>query len=297
MKKNEKYKTRLWALDSGLWPKDRSGLWTKAKSLKPKALSFSLAELMIAIGILGIGMMIIAGAFPVALDQSRQAMELSTSQMVLNEAVNNLKTQVQWTELERYIDNSTTGGASYPQYQLSPSGTTNPICLLSFDQVDSDLSGPLDYFSTAADNHTCIYSGDNTSTYGWVAAVQKIGNQCYKFWIFVVREPTGLINSSNKYIFNLHKYQDNLTSTSPPPSKASLTINTGNNDDAPQRGMQLLADDGNLYTVKDVVLNSGTTYNLMLDRQITGPLYVAYVKGAKTRKNPVIAVFQTVIVY
>jgi prepilin-type N-terminal cleavage/methylation domain-containing protein len=56
--------------------------------------AFSLAELMIATGILGIGMIIVAMAFPVALDQSRVTVETTTSQAVFNEAVNSMSAAI-----------------------------------------------------------------------------------------------------------------------------------------------------------------------------------------------------------
>lgn len=48
--------------------------------------AFSLAEIMIAIGILGIGMLMVAATFPVGLDQSRIVTEQSIAPNVANEA-------------------------------------------------------------------------------------------------------------------------------------------------------------------------------------------------------------------
>lgn len=79
--------------------------WAKLAQLRGgtgmvRSCAFSLAELMVAVGILGVGMVIIAAAFPVAIDQTRQAIELQTSQIVFDEAVHALKTAVLSSQLE-----------------------------------------------------------------------------------------------------------------------------------------------------------------------------------------------------
>ena len=53
--------------------------------------AFSLAELMIAIGILGVGLMLVAVTFPVGLDQTRIVAEQSIAPLLANEAFTTLQ--------------------------------------------------------------------------------------------------------------------------------------------------------------------------------------------------------------
>jgi len=190
--------------------------------------AFSLAELMVALGILGIGLLMVAAAFPVAIDQVRQGVELQTSQLVFEEAVTKLKTQITLAELRGYMAISNEDGAYEGRYQLSVGADdiTNvtarrnalaalpllkrPVFLLSFDAVrlddgsDNPASGnPLenscnqisgltlthDWFANFGSGH-CVYSSD--ATYGWAVAAQALNDTAYKFWVFVIRDPSGM---------------------------------------------------------------------------------------------------------
>jgi prepilin-type N-terminal cleavage/methylation domain-containing protein len=294
--------------------------------------AFSLAELMVAVGILGIGMLIIASAFPVALDQTRQALELSTSQMVFNEAVNQLKTKVTWTELEQYINPDPNEGAledhaTFTTYRLGPNENPNypnSIYLLSFDNdVRTDPTvppgGPIDFFTNPVfENSNCAYSADNT--YGWMAAVQKIGNQCYKFWIFVLREPTGIVDGTTvKFKWRML----NATSSphvfpTPTPDPGATAVSLTNrlifNDTGtlPTRETPFLTNTGQLYKITDIGSPSSGNQIVMCDKPVSDGIEdtkvddtmkevsaIAYPYSATgvTRKNPVVAVFQTVISY
>lgn len=53
--------------------------------------AFSLAEIMIAIGILGVGMLMVAATFPVGLDQSRIVTEQTIAPLVANDAFERLR--------------------------------------------------------------------------------------------------------------------------------------------------------------------------------------------------------------
>lgn len=53
--------------------------------------AFSLAEIMIAIGILGVGMLMVAATFPVGLDQCRIVSEQSVAPLVANDAFERLR--------------------------------------------------------------------------------------------------------------------------------------------------------------------------------------------------------------
>jgi type II secretory pathway pseudopilin PulG len=267
--------------------------------------AFSLAELMIATGILGIGMIIVAMAFPVALDQSRQAAELATSKLVYFDAVNKLKTRIKWTELEQYINYDNNAGALESTYRLGDvdSATVRRIYLLSFDRISTDpASGPgsIDFFNpttvAAMTNINCVYSADDT--YGWVAAVQKISNQNYKFWIFVIREPRGMLTDAGTFraeLYNTYHYTAPLTAV----AQKTLTF-LSTSSFLPSRGEVLLDDTGTLYTVTDVGQAEEGNVKVMLDKEIdtTTARYLTRVTGTGfTRKNPVLSVYQTVISY
>ncbi len=285
---------------------------------------FSLAELMVAVGILGIGMLIIAAAFPVAIDQSRQALELSTSQMVFYEAVNTLKSKVTWIELEQYINPENSGastvlgayGALETTYRLGPD-ENNPsdrrIYLLSFGRVGTDPSPPgtlNDFFNNPAfENKDCVFSLDNT--YGWMAAVQKIGNQCYKFWIFILREPTGVLDNAGDFKFSFLRLESDVAPAPTTPTYQPTQNLRFSNNTFPGKGTTFLANDGQLYRILDSAVFSAVVptqkiVDASCDKQVSdgkgSPNNVSIIafpnatKGA-TRKNSVVAVFQTVISY
>lgn len=276
------------------------------RSASKRMRAFSLAELMIATGILGIGMIIVAMAFPVALDQSRLAVESTTSQAVFNEAVNKLKTQVKWTEIENYAN-------------VEPPATYRigtAIWLINFDETwdhDGDSDTPQVYhFQSMPGSDSCIYSGDNT--YGWLAAVQKISNQTYKFWIFILREPTGIANGTPvlKYYFRSmvsggtgFDYIPGDQATGPYTKTKRLSFNVAN---FPARQSTFLGNNGKLYRITDIDVNSSTVScdqivsdgnsNIVSTDDMTTLAYPAPIANAQvTRKTPVIAVFETVINY
>jgi prepilin-type N-terminal cleavage/methylation domain-containing protein len=283
--------------------------------------AFSLAELMIAIGILGIGMLIIASAFPVALDQTRQALELSTSQRVFDEAVNTLKTKVNWVQLETYLAQPASN-----QY-IGQDFSGRNLWKIDFNYLIPTTTNRL--FSNFTQNpvpgttHSdSTYSVD--TTYGWVTSVQKIGNQCYKFWIFVLREPTGIEDGANfKFVLNrinvgISVNPPTVIGTTVPATKIlRFTLPTI----PPYRETSFLANNGNLYKILDTGAPTTTTQDVICDREVSDGISdlitggfpnpantmmevntIAYPARANTtyqvtRKNPVVAVFQTVISY
>lgn len=274
--------------------------------LRPGRRAFSLPELMIATGILGIGMILVAMAFPVALDQSRQATELATSKLVYYDAVNKLKTRIKWTEIEAYLFWDPNAGVNETIYRLgADEGNINdhPIYLLDFDTNDSEIMGGENFFPNLA-NPGCVYSADDT--YGWVAAVQKIGNQTYKFWIFVIREPTGMTvtdGAVEKLKFQLISNQLTTSPTAAAPKRLDFSPLT-----SPSRGTDFLAENGMLYRVMEtspdnniVMCNrevydgtAGIGYTAYVDRN---QMIAASVQVQITRRNPVLTVYQTVISY
>jgi len=280
---------------------------TRAPSPQPLP-AFSLAELMVAVGILGIGLLIIAAAFPVAIDQTRQGIELSTSQMVFQEAVDTLQTFVDASELDDYMGLGSQPPLAVPGlYQLSSADPQ--IWLLDFDQTYLDNGNPRHIFSDLRSGdpnyENCVYSADDT--YGWLAAVQKIGSypiaeggerRFYKFWIFVVREPKGIVaGTSLKVRLGKDLGQPLGVSTK------KLNFNIGATTTPPSPGVSLLGDNGQVYRIMET---GGTS--AMCDRVVSdgpGPLsdvanYVAYPvvnTGLVTRRAPTVALFETVIWY
>jgi len=72
---------------------------------------FSLVELMIAIMILGIGMVMVATVFPVGLDITRETLQMDISQAAADAAIANLRLRVPyWKELDQVEDYSPPGG-------------------------------------------------------------------------------------------------------------------------------------------------------------------------------------------
>jgi type II secretory pathway pseudopilin PulG len=239
--------------------------------------AFSLSELLVAIGILGVGLLMLAAAFPVGIDQVRRAVELSTSEMVFNEAVNNLKTRVTPSELEAYMANP-------PSLKLvNATDATKDIWLLDFP-----TTGPIIFPNI--DNAACVYS--NANSYAWLAAVQKVSDRCYRFWIFVVREPTGIIDSAGTGL-KAHFETPILL----PSASANTNIITSVNP-RPNRGQFLLGSDGELYKVTDAAANP-TALTIKVDRDAAGLNngYVTFITGELTRRAPTVAVYQTVVTY
>ncbi len=264
---------------------------------------------MISVGVLGIGMLIVAAAFPVALDQTRQAVEMSTSQLVFNEAVTKLKTQVSWLELETYFAYTMRVGNSniylLRDFDQKKTGPGNPRVFDNFHQ-DADPS------ATPAVSSDLVYSAD--SSYGWMATVQKIGDQCYKFWIFVLREPSGMCDSTGTYKFAWQRIagtpnpvQNNTPATET--KKLTIAITA-----ALMREMSVLPDNRPWYRGVDVGQAAGGNQTIICYKRVSGGyqlgnsddqmtdvrfmVYPVPTIGARvTRKNPVVAVYQAVITY
>jgi type II secretory pathway pseudopilin PulG len=258
----------------------------RTAGVKVSRFAFSLSELLVAIGILGVGLLMLAAAFPVGIDQVRRAVELSTSEMVFNEAVNNLKTRVTPSELEAFF-------TATPTAEL---GTGTGIWLLDFDQLDT-FNNPI---FPNLDNMARVYSSANS--YAWLAAVQRVGNagsRCYRFWIFVVREPTGIINSAGTGL--KVSFVSPITGFTLP-SANIIKFNVG--DPTPDRGQFLLGADGEIYKVTDVAANP-TALTIKVDRDATGLDAdtnglgdgVTFITGELTRRAPTVAVYQTVVTY
>jgi prepilin-type N-terminal cleavage/methylation domain-containing protein len=291
-----------------------SGLY----ATRPSRRAFSLAELMVAVGILGIGMIMVAMAFPVALDQSRQAAELATSKLVYNDAVNTLKTRVKWTELERYIEDVGNSGSNL---DLSKSPTDPPnIVVIDFSRNDGGGNHyfPNFYNGTTFQADNLVYSADNTNTYGWVAAAQKINNQTYKFWIFVLREPTGILDDAGNFKIGLRGINNLIAlcfDTYPAGTDTNvLRFQTNNLPNRPDKGVPFLANNGQMYRVVDVGEEEGSFQKAKCDKRVSDGIpdanlgntmidvaaiaYPVAQAGARvTRKNPVLTVYQTVISY
>jgi type II secretory pathway pseudopilin PulG len=270
------------------------------RGLRHAVQAFSLAELMIATGILGIGMIIVAMAFPVALDQSRVTVETTTSQAVFNEAVNKLKTQVKWTQLYKYINDSSgvanMGNFSLYDFGFNSDGTTNTRRYINF---------PNGTFP-AITLPDLEYSSDNT--YGWMAAVERINNQTYKFWIFVLREPTGILedidgDGNNDFKFNFRIYHQVLMAQFSAASDKVLRFDP--DVLIPSRSMPFVTNTGQLFHVTDTSVDNAGYQYVKCDKVVTAEQAIAFpivqvVSGDTahvTRKNPVIAVFETVISY
>ena len=282
-----------------------------AKTNRFEQRGFSLAELMIAIGILGVGLLMIAGAFPVGLDQTRQGVELLTSQRVFNEAITTLRTRVDPMELEEYIDidNNITSwfGAAESDYWLNPTSLAPPIFLLSFNPVLTDTGGSYDFFS-ACENDDSLYSQD--PSYGWLAAAEQISSRCYKFTIFILREPTGMETSSNNLKF---QWSPPITVTPDPPPSGVPAAPTNKLDfspaSPPERKTIFLGNNQIIYKTVEVnpennrvrcdgQVSDGNTDSKTTEdvNQVAYPVEIPSA-GRTTRPVPTVAVYQTIISY
>ena len=280
------------------------GIAISGDRYKSSARGFSLAELMVAIGILGIGMLIIAAAFPVALDQTRQAVELQTSQSVFNEAVNKIRTYIEWTDLEKYITDDTNGAKS-SKYSLTASMAEprkDRVWVLDFNDAADSENGTADFFYnetslvdfvdyndyTADDPHQndCVYTQDDT--YGWVAACKRLSAGMYKFWIFVVREPSGI--GGDHKLKAMFSPAVSVSTSGKRMTFGSLPI--------PNKGQFLLGDDGNIYKV---VKTTPTGSTVMCDKDVDSVSQVSFVintpNNKLSRKVPTVWVYETVINY
>jgi prepilin-type N-terminal cleavage/methylation domain-containing protein len=281
---------------------------------------FSLAELMIAIGILGIGMLIIAAAFPVAIDQSREAIELRTSELVFKEAVNTLKTKTDWAQAERMMADPAPGAI------LSGTG----LFVVDFIQgIKPNYFPRLNRDSAGGVKSDLVYSQD--SSYGWICAVEKVANttMLYKYWIFVIREPKGMEDASGfKFQWAVATASPNLPTVAyqpppfnfPPPTQTLNVNRLAGTPDMP-RGGTFLSDTGSLYKVNDTGAAMGPggadipgMYGLACNQPVSdridindpstsphtqiqevGLIAYPYSTRETTRKNPVVAVFQATI--
>ena len=272
---------------------------------------FSLAELMIAIGILGIGLLIVAMAFPVAIDQARRGVELNTAQLVFKEAKAVLETYITGPQLAMYTDPNST---QFNSLAMRSGGkdiwwlffvTREYPYRRVFDKVYSynpdDLRDP-----NAAD---CVYDAD--ATYGWLAAVEKVGSYreangrnrgFYKFWIFVVREPTGMGQNDVGLKLGLEKFSAQRLGS------RKIKLYPGATTEQPPvgRGMYFLGDNAAVYKVQDTDLGNDNTVLCAVDADLPGrdgdALFVAYPvpfsdQVRLTRRAPTVAVFETVIGY
>jgi type II secretory pathway pseudopilin PulG len=269
----------VWIADSR---RHEGGRKFRTAGAKVSRFAFSLSELLVAIGILGVGLLMLAAAFPVGIDQVRRAVELSTSEMVFNEAVNNLKTRVTPSELEAYMADT----ASLKL--VNATDATKDIWLLDFDQLDT-FNNPI---FPNLDNMARVYSSANS--YAWLAAVQRVGNagsRCYRFWIFIVREPTGIIDSAGSGL-KVH-FEPPLASVTAPGGNIIQNVTP-----KPNRGQFLLGTDGEIYKVTDVAANP-TALTIKVDRDAAGlnKGYVTFITGELTRRAPTVAVYQTVVTY
>ncbi len=265
--------------------------------------AFSLAELMVAIGILGIGMLIIATAFPIALDQTRRAIELQRSQMVFAEAVNKIKTKISQNELEVYITDNT-NGANSATYSLGSGNREDRIWILDFDNNAAVEGGGTDDFFddfVSYDSSSTTHDSDilftQDTTYAWLAACKRISAGYYLFWIFTIREPSGLV-SGTSLKFELQRANATPTPAGSTTKRLSFTSNT------PPAGTILLGDDGGIYSITDtspsstIVACNRNVYNSTTSTGINNSVaYPVNTTGTVTRKAPTIKVYQTIINY
>jgi len=283
---------------------------------------------MVAIGILGIGLLIVAASFPVAIDQARQAVEITNAQLVFEEAAQRLKLDVgpgrlddgvPYEGIEDYVNADGSDGAYRGRFRLGADDTQRRVYLLSFDTVPLDPNGSsaADFFDGGFNGDPelypfsgtdCVYSVDDT--YGWVAAVQKQhmagaepgtatgkSRYYYKFWVFVVREPTGVSDGTN---LKMALRRAGATPFGVGATRQLRLLEA----DVPGRGSFLLGDDGEVYKVTDVGTPSGGYQLVMCDKDVSGiDESVAFVdvnpdaSGNLTRRAPVVAVYETVINY
>jgi len=318
--------------------------------------SFSLAELMVALGILGVGIVIVAGAFPVAIDQSREAMELSTSQMVFNEAVNQLQTRFTWTELEGLMDPVTIENYGLDLFPTNDQERYLERVLIDNDHNPAnthpeDVKWYIDPEVLADDNYPARYQATKTyqdptnnnavtpifaytadKTYGWLATVQKVPNKskCYLFTVFILREPTGVLNNARDFKFSVQilREDDDHFEWDPPTGTVRNNPNDANSKlifdlheiDAipsafrPQRNMFFLADNQQLYKVIEMGEETGGhNQTTLCDRQVfngysnaatpanavrnVNAIAFPYAATGVTRKVPTIAVYHAILSY
>lgn len=251
---------------------------------------------MVALGILGIGLLMVAAAFPVAIDQVRQGVELRTSQLVFDEAVTMLKTRITAAQLAAYMNTANNAGAYEGWYQLSPGKSElnptpgigydpniclNPIFTISFDTVDTDdpaaMGNAIQRTPVPADgtgdafyfqNINCVYSDDDT--YGWVAAAQAVTPTLYKFWIFVLRDPGGVkvmdgATERLKYqllVRSLVNPRDATTASTNVVTTRKFTLGAwvrSGQSPMPQRSTFFLTDTGAAERIRDMLIPDDTT--------------------------------------
>jgi hypothetical protein len=230
--------------------------------------------------------------------------------MVFNEAINQLKTQFNWIEFEAYLNNG-----AFPKFVgttrlLDPSTTGNKTYDHDHDDGTLNATAPIPIFAFSSDQ-----------TYGWLAGIQRVPglSKCYKFWIFIVREPTGVLTNNNfKLSFlTFDSMKINLTTPAQVNNRLDFLLNTlATTERVPSPSAYFLANNNVVYQVNEVgePNTSAKRQTILCDNQISNgypkdsnapptalpnvrKIAFPYAAAGVTRKVPTVAVFQVIISY
>lgn len=276
-----------------------------------KQLGFSLAEIMVAIGILGIGLILVAASFPVGMDQHRRMTEKTMARTIANNAKMMLADNI---EVEYF---NATGSETYfdpvPLHNFTMDGDGSWTSGTGdYDVNDSELFAPTNQFpldfldrvyplpkATLGDtwqmrrNHR--FNLAKRSRYGWCAVWRATGtgtmlaNDVEKWQrevvIFVTRKaeqdagfyPTQDINTSPDSDLaqpdpvDVDVHQSSLTYAPDPDSDSLRVSNSGGFDLLSEGGFIVDAAHGGVYKIVALRDPSLGGKNIRLDRQIVDP--------------------------
>ena len=199
-------------------------LRSQASSLKPgSAAGLSLVELLIAIGILGVTMMLIGAAFPAGVMMSIAVSDETTGQSVFQQAVGVIRDNYSVGEAEAWK----TGHASAPD----PPGSSE-YGLVGDVYLGKDASDDYDP-DEGEDNRIYEFEEDQESNFSWSVLMKRMGtsgpmgNLC-QLVVVVSRRPSGS-PSFNKQGGGTSALPElrSVNCTGSEPDARTLTIGTG----------------------------------------------------------------------
>lgn len=258
-----------------------------------KQLGFSLAEIMVAIGILGIGLILVAASFPVGMDQHRRMTEKTMARTIANNAKNLIRNGIN-VDLFTFDNNTHFRPVPLHNFAMDDTEDNAPNDQSSLDFLDRVYPLPK---ATLGDtwqmrrNHR--FNLAKRSRYGWCAVWRATGTMSpndvekrqREVVIFVTRKaeqdagfyPSKDINTppdsdlAQPDPVDVDVHQSSLTYAPDPDSDSLRVSNSGGFDLLSEGGFIVDAAHGGVYKIVALRDPSLGGKNIRLDRQIVDP--------------------------
>ena len=273
-----------------------------------RQLGFSLAEIMVAIGILGIGLILVAASFPVGMDQHRRMTEKTLARMIANNARNLMVDNI---DADNFVFGNQTYFAPVPLHNFTMESDGGWTAGLNDYRVDdNELFAPTNQFQldlldrvyplpegtlggTWEQRRNHRFNLGKRSRYGWCALwratgtmiANDLGKRQREVIVFVTRKaerdasfyPTKDVNTSpdgdlaQPHPVRVDIHQASLT-YAPDPDSDSVRISNGSGLDMLREGGFIVdAAHGGVYKVVALSDPSLGGKNVRLDRKIVDP--------------------------